>query len=106
MSALHLRPRRDSGAAELWQWARQRRGSWTCPDAADACGISQGRCRAIVRAMLAAGYLDQAAKSELTSKGRMPALWRLSPTGRALDGPPVMITDQANGLIIGFRPSQ
>ena len=104
--SVHLRPRLDSGAAELWQWARQRRGAWTCQDASAACGISASRCRAIVLAMHRAGYIDQVEASELSNNGRTPATWRLSPAGRALRGAPVMITDALNGTIVGFRPAQ
>src|ERR1700693_6289025 len=94
IGSIHARPRFDSGAAELWQWARQRRGSWTCPEATAACGVSSRRCRAIVAALHRAGYLDLVGESENTYQGRMAASWRLSRAGRALSGPPVMVSDQ------------
>jgi len=113
LGSVHLRPRLDSGAAELWQWARRRRGPWTCRDAADACGISASRCRRIVAAMHGAGYLDKvesAAPAAPDHRGRRIGAtaneWRLSPAGRELNGAPVMITDATNGTIVGFRPSQ
>jgi hypothetical protein len=113
LGSVHLRPRLDSGAAALWQWARRRRGPWTCPDAADACGISASRCRRIVAAMQEAGYLDKvesAAPAAPDHRGRRigatPNEWRLSAAGRELRGAPVMITDATNGTIVGFRPAQ
>jgi len=113
LGSVHLLPRLDSGAAELWQWARRRRGPWTCPDAADACGISASRCRRIVAAMQEAGYLDKVESSAPTAPdqrgrriGATPNEWRLSPAGRALRGAPIMISDAATGAIVGFRPAQ
>jgi len=113
LGSIHLRPRLDSGAAALWQWARRRRGPWTCPDAADACGISASRCRRIVAAMQEAGYLDKVGSSAPAAPdhrgrriGANPNGWRLSAAGRALRGAPIMITDAATGEIVGFRKSQ
>jgi len=60
-----------------------------------------------------AGYLDKvesAAPAAPDHRGRRiganPNEWRLSAAGRALRGAPVMITDAANGTIVGFRTPQ
>lgn len=99
----HSRARSDSGAARLWQWARERRGPWTCPEAVEACAISPRRCRAIVAALYAAGVLDQVSESEVSDRGQAPATWRLSAAGRALAAPPIMVVDWVAGLITGVR---
>ena len=101
----HLRPRLDSGAAELWRWALRRRGAWTCLDITAALPITARRARAFVVALHSAGYLEKVSESYLTHEGRKPTSWRLSPSGRALGAAPVMIVT-GNGTIIGFRPAQ
>ncbi|HEY7302165.1 MAG TPA: hypothetical protein VH684_30090 [Xanthobacteraceae bacterium] len=105
--SIHRRPRRDSGAARLWAWARARRGVWTARDAAAAAGLSRGRARAIVRALARAGYLDCVRESEISGPGagQAPAEWVMSEDGRALASPPVLIVDRKSGNIVGVRAS-
>jgi predicted ArsR family transcriptional regulator len=102
--SIHRKPRSDSGAARLWQWARERRGPWTCAEAAEACEISPRRCRAIVAALHAGGVLDCERESETVGGvGNTPAEWSLSAEGRALAMAPVMVVDGRSGLITGIR---
>lgn len=104
--SIHRRPRSDSGAVRLWAWARARRRPWTCPEAAEQCRISSGRCRAIVRAMHDTGLLDQVRGSELVGGlGQGAAEWRLSAEGRAARQPPVLVVDGERGIIVGTRPA-
>lgn len=101
--------RRDSGAARLWQWARQRRSPWTADQAATANAISRRRCRMIVQALAAAGIVDcvQEYASIGGAHGWQPAEWRLTAAGRKLTAAPIMITDARAGYIVGIRkPSQ
>lgn len=106
--SIHRRPRSDSGAARIWDWARGKRGPWTSADAAEACEISPRRCRAIVAAMHDAGLLDCERESELAQGsvgmgGQQAAEWSLSVAGRALAAPPVLIVDRETGAITGIR---
>ena len=97
--SIHTRPRADSGAARLWQWARERRGAWTTLAAMEACSISPRRCRAIVAALHAAGILE----AQATHAGNQAAEWELSAAGRALTAAPILIVDARAGLITGVR---
>lgn len=103
--AIHRRPRSDSGAVRIWEWARSRRGSWTISEAVETTDVSRRRCQAIVTAMHGAGLVDQVRESELSSDGQTPAEWRLSPAGRAMQAGPIMIVDPDTGLITGCRPA-
>lgn len=98
--AIHRRPRSDSGAARLWQWARTRRAPWLVAEAAEAAGITARRARAIVTALGEAGYLDCTRLSDAIGEA---AEWRLSEAGRALAGPPILVIDGATGLVTGAR---
>lgn len=100
--AIHRAPRSDSGAARLWQWARSRQQPWTCPEAAEACGVAAGRCRHIVAAFYQAGIVDRVAEQYRDAGGALRAAeWTLSAAGRKLAAPPVLITDA--GRIVGVR---
>lgn len=102
--SIHRRPRSDSGAVRLWAWARTRRGSWTCAEAAEAATITPRRAREIVRALHAAGLLDCIRETETAGQvGQVPAEWAMSAGGRAIDGAPVLIVDGASGRITGIR---
>jgi len=102
--SIHRRPRSDSGAARLWQWARTRRGPWTTLEAAEAAELTARRTRAIVAALGDAGLLDRIKESELEGDaGQQAAEWEMSAAGRALAAPPVLIVDGQVGIITGVR---
>lgn len=104
-NSIHRRPRSDSGAARLFAWARARRGAWTAAEAGDESEISADRAKAIVRALVTAGYAEiaDASRSLGGALGATPATYRLTPEGRSLAGPPTLIVDGASGNIVGVR---
>jgi hypothetical protein len=85
----------------LWRWIRARRRPWTCGAAADAAGISEGRARAIVRGLHAAGLVRRLTAWESTGGGFQPATWAISARGGRVTAPPILIVRQ--GLVIGAR---
>jgi hypothetical protein len=97
---IHRRPRRDSGAARMWEWARHRRRAWSIAELAEAVGgCGDGRGREIVRAWRDAGLVDQVSERERLPDGTWsPALYRVPTTHR--DRPaPVMPRAEAGGLL-------
>jgi hypothetical protein len=100
---IHRRARKDSGAARLWAWARGRRASWTCPDAAASCEVSPRRTRMIVAAMYEAALLLRVREYEMGQQGAEPAEWQMSARGRKLTAAPIMVVDGKTGLIAGVR---
>jgi len=100
--SIHRKPRRDSGAARLWDWACVRDGSWTAEEAATVCSISIRHARKIVRGLHLSGWLD-CTQSPVHGDvvGQLPALWIITDIGRRL-GPPIMV-ETGTGNYIGVR---
>ena len=105
LGSTHSHPRRDSGLVRLWEWARARRGTWTCTDAIEACDLSERRCRAMVAALHAAGLIDQTSPQVSSGyrAGWTPAEWRLNTAGREIKQAPIMVIDHVRGVITGMR---
>jgi hypothetical protein len=103
--SVHRRARSDSGAVRLWDWARGRRGSWTCAAAAEAADITSRRAREIVRALHAAELVECIRETETLGggQGQSAAEWAMSAAGRAVKGAPVLIVDGKSGRIVGVR---
>lgn len=104
LGSIHRRPRSDSGAARLWDWAHRRRKPWSAETGADAAKISARRCREIVRALVDAGLIDIVSEATSIGEGREAATYALSAAGRGVRSAPVMIVDAEAGRIVGVRP--
>lgn len=95
---MHRRPRHDSRLPVLWAWAIRRRGGWTTRDAALAAGYSDRRSRAIIHALVEAGYLEQVSEGS----GGEPSEYIVAAAARKRSVPIIVV---AAGQIVGVRPT-
>jgi len=74
-----------------------RRSAWTCPEAAEAASIPSRRTRANVRALHAAGLLDQVSQAVAGEA----AAWRVAAEARGYPAPITMVAPGGGRILHG-----